>query len=159
MSKKRLMKTGAILEVEDLTTVFKMEDGTAIKAVNKVSFEVNSGETVAIVGESGSGKSATAMSIMRLIPDPPGRIISGKILFEGKDLLSISEKEARALRGNKIAMIFQEPMTSLNPSMTVGRQIGEPAEIHAGLSRKKATKLSKSLLDLVRIPDLSLIHI
>ena len=147
------MKTGAILEVEDLTTVFKMEDGTAIKAVNKVSFDVNSGETVAIVGESGSGKSATAMSIMRLIPNPPGRIISGKILFEGKDLLSISEKEARALRGNKIAMIFQEPMTSLNPSMTVGRQIGEPAEIHAGLSRKKATKLSKSLLDLVRIPD------
>ena len=147
------MKSELILDVQGLTTVFKMEDDTEIRAVDDVSFNVKSGETVAIVGESGSGKSVTAMSIMRLIPNPPGRIVSGKIHFEGNDLLSMSEEEARAIRGNKISMIFQEPMTSLNPSMTVGRQISEPAEVHSMITNQKASQMSQSLLDAVRIPD------
>ena len=118
-----------LLEVRELKTYFR-SDGGIVKAVDGVSFTVEAGETVAIVGESGSGKSVTALSVLRLIPNPPGEIVSGQIRFAGTDLLELSEPEARKIRGDRIAMIFQEPMTSLNPSLTIGRQVGEPIEIH-----------------------------
>ena len=107
-------------------------------AVDDVSFDVAAGETLAIVGESGSGKSVTALSILRLIPDPPGRIESGEILFDGKDLLKLDDAGMRAIRGNRIAMIFQEPMSSLNPALTVGLQVGEPINLHRGTPWAKA---------------------
>src|ERR1700738_5283232 len=113
----------ALLEVENLQTHFRTPEGIN-RAVDGVSFHVNEGETLAIVGESGCGKSVTAMSLMRLIPEPPGKV-AGSILFKGKDLLELPDRGCRAIRGNDISMIFQEPMTSLNPVLTVGRQIGE----------------------------------
>ena len=122
-----------LLEVEDLKTYFFTRDGV-VRAVDGVSFSVYPGETLAIVGESGCGKSVTSLSILRLIASPPGRIVSGKLRFEGRDLLSLSESEMRAVRGNEISMIFQEPMTSLNPVLTIGRQIAESLELHRGLS-------------------------
>src|SRR4030042_6118827 len=115
---------GMLLEVKDLKTRFFTEDGV-VKAVEGGSFELAEGETMGLVGESGCGKSVTMMSILRLIPNPPGLIVGGKVIFQGEDLLAIEEEEMRHIRGNKIAMVFQEPMTSLNPVLTIARQIGE----------------------------------
>ena len=126
----------ALLEVEDLGTWFYTRQGI-VKAVDGVDFHVASGETLAIVGESGCGKSMTALSLMRLIPDPPGRIVSGSVMLGGRDLLQISEEEMRRVRGNEISMIFQEPMTSLNPVLTIGNQIAEALILHQGLDRKR----------------------
>ena len=142
----------SLLEVRNLKTYFH-SDGSVVKAVDGVSFDVRAGETVAVVGESGSGKTVTALSVLRLIPNPPGEIISGEIRFGGRDLLSLSEAETREIRGNRIAMIFQEPMTSLNPSLTVGRQVGEPIEVHKKVSRKDVWDQCIAWLRKVRIPD------
>lgn len=141
-----------LLQVRGLTTRFRTERGE-VTAVDNVSFEVAPGETLAIVGESGSGKSVTALSILRLIPNPPGRIESGEILFEGKDLVKLSDEEIRKVRGDRIAMIFQEPMTSLNPTLTVGMQIAEPMNLHRGTPWEKALESARELLGKVRIPD------
>src|SRR5262245_36851221 len=126
----------ALLAVENLQTHFRTQDGV-VRAVDGVSFMVDEGETLAVVGESGCGKSVTAMSILRLIPEPPGRI-AGSIRFQDKDLLKLSDREMRDIRGNDISMIFQEPMTSLNPVLTVGRQLGETLRLHEGLGGKAA---------------------
>ncbi len=141
-----------LLSVRGLTTRFRTERGT-VTAVDRVSFDVEAGETLAIVGESGSGKSVTAMSILRLIPSPPGRIESGEIVFDGQDLLKLSEKGIRAVRGDRIAMIFQEPMSSLNPALTIGRQVAEPINLHRGTPWSKALEMARDLLAKVRIPD------
>ena len=141
-----------ILEVTDLRTWFFTRDGV-VRAVDGVSFHVIPGETLAIVGESGCGKSVTALSILRLIPSPPGRIVSGMIRFAGRDLLGLSEAQMREVRGNEISMIFQEPMTSLNPVMTIGKQIAEALILHRDLNRKEALKRAVEMLDLVRIPE------
>ena len=142
----------ALLEVENLGTWFYTRQGI-VKAVDGVDFQVATGETLAIVGESGCGKSMTALSLMRLIPNPPGRIVSGEIRLAGRDLLKISEEEMRGVRGNEISMIFQEPMTSLNPVMTIGKQIAEALILHRNLDRKAALKRAVEMLDLVRIPE------
>ncbi len=141
----------ALLEVENLQTHFRTPDGIN-RAVDGISFSVEAGETVAIVGESGCGKSVTSMSILRLIPEPPGKI-SGSIRFNGRDLLTMSDKEMRAVRGNEISMIFQEPMTSLNPVLTVGRQIGETLRLHQGMSAAQAEARAIEMLKLVGIPS------
>lgn len=141
-----------LLNIEDLKTYFFVEEGV-IKAVDGLSFGLRSGETLGIVGESGCGKSVTALSILRLIPAPPGRIVGGRILFDGYDLLQLSEAEMKKVRGNKISMIFQEPMTSLNPVFSVGNQISETLRFHQGLSRKEAFDLSIELLRMVGIPS------
>ncbi len=141
----------ALLQVENLQTHFRTPEGVN-RAVDGVSFEVREGETLAIVGESGCGKSVTAMSILRLIPEPPGRI-AGQIRFGDKDLLRLSEREMRRIRGNDISMIFQEPMTSLNPVLTVGWQLGETLHLHQGLSRKAAEARAVEMLALVGIPE------
>lgn len=140
-----------ILTVKNLKTQFKTEEGT-VKAVDDVSFSLNYGETLGIVGESGSGKTVTALSILRLIPSPPGRIVSGEIQFEDRNILSLSNKELRSIRGNSISMIFQDPMTSLNPVFTIGNQISETLEIHQGLDGKKKIDEAIKLLKLVGIP-------
>ncbi|HZG66345.1 MAG TPA: ATP-binding cassette domain-containing protein, partial [Herpetosiphonaceae bacterium] len=137
-----------LLEVKDLQTHFRTDDGL-VKAVNGVSFHVDKGETLGIVGESGSGKSVTSMSVMRLIPNPPGKIVGGKILFDGEDLLTYDEDEMRKIRGKNIAMIFQDPMTSLNPVLTIGRQITESLELHLRLTGKEARRRAAELLALV----------
>ena len=142
----------ALLEVEDLGTWFYTRQGI-VKAVDGVDFAVASGETLAIVGESGCGKSMTALSLMRLIPEPPGRIVSGAVRLAGRDLLKLSEEEMRGVRGNEISMIFQEPMTSLNPVMTIGKQIAEALILHRDMDRKQALKRAIEMLDLVRIPE------
>ena len=141
-----------LLSVRNLVTRFRTGRGT-ITAVDQVSFDVAAGETVAIVGESGSGKSVTALSILRLIPDPPGQIESGEILFDGKDLLKLSDQEIREVRGNRIAMIFQEPMSSLNPSLTVGLQVGEPINLHRKAPWRVALDKAQELLGMVRMSD------
>src|ERR1700712_272438 len=141
----------ALLEVESLQTHFRTPEGIN-RAVDGVSFHVDEGETLAIVGESGCGKSVTAMSILRLIPEPPGKI-AGSVRFQGKDLLTLSDKEMRAIRGKDISMIFQEPMTSLNPVLTVGRQIGETLRLHQGMSRREAEARAVEMLTLVGIPE------
>jgi peptide/nickel transport system ATP-binding protein len=141
----------ALLEVENLQTHFRSPDGIN-RAVDGVSFHVEARETVAIVGESGCGKSVTAMSILRLIPEPPGKI-AGAIRFDGRDLLKLSDREMRDIRGNEISMIFQEPMTSLNPVLTGGRQIGETLRLHQGLSAQAAEERAVAMLDLVGIPE------
>ena len=141
-----------LLEVENLATYFYTEDGV-MPAVDGVSFDLRKGETLGIVGESGSGKSVTSLSVMRLIPNPPGKIVSGRITFEGRDLLALPEGEMRKIRGNEISMIFQEPMTSLNPVFTVGAQIAEAIELHQGLSPKKAHERAIDMLRLVGIPS------
>ncbi len=141
-----------LLQVEDLKTWFHTEEGTA-KAVDGVSFDVRPRETLGIVGESGCGKSVTSLSILRLIPQPPGEIAGGRILFRGLDLLDLPEKEMRKIRGNEIAMIFQEPMTSLNPVYTVGDQIGEVLRLHRDMSKDEARERSIEMLRRVRIPD------
>ena len=144
--------TEPLLSVRNLVTRFRSTRGM-VTAVDRVSFDVMPGETLAIVGESGSGKSVTAMSILRLIPDPPGRIESGQILFEGRDLLKLSDSEIRAVRGDRIAMIFQEPMSSLNPAITIGRQIAEPINLHRRTPWAAALDKAVELIDRVRIPD------
>jgi peptide/nickel transport system ATP-binding protein len=140
----------ALLEVDQLQTHFGTPDGV-VRAVEGLSFSIEAGETVAIVGESGCGKSVTSMSILRLINEPPGRI-AGEIRFQGRNLLKVSEAEMRQLRGNDIAMIFQEPMTSLNPVLNVGRQIGETLRLHQGLNAKQAEERAVDMLTLVGIP-------
>jgi len=140
----------ALLEVENLQTHFATSDGVN-RAVDGLSFSVEAGETVAIVGESGCGKSVTSMSILRLIPEPPGKI-AGEIRFQGKDLLKLSDAEMRKIRGNEISMIFQEPMTSLNPVLSVGKQIGEAVQLHQGLNKKDAEARAVEMLRLVGIP-------
>ena len=141
-----------LLSVRGLVTRFRTERGT-VAAVDDVSFDVAAGETLAIVGESGSGKSVTALSILRLIPDPPGRIEGGQIMFGGRDLLRLSDAEMRDLRGNRIAMIFQEPMSSLNPALTVGMQVGEPINQHRRLPWSAALAKARELLGAVRMSD------
>ncbi|TBR26100.1 MAG: ABC transporter ATP-binding protein [Reyranella sp.] len=141
-----------LLEVKGLHTEFRTGAGV-VRAVDGVSYTVHSGETVAVVGESGSGKSVGAMSILRLIPDPPGRITQGQILFAGRDLLSLSTEEMREVRGSEIGMIFQEPMTSLNPVLTIGRQITETLQQHRGADRATADRRAVELLNLVGIAD------
>ena len=141
-----------LLRVEDLKTWFHTDEGTA-KAVDGVSFDVLPRETLGIVGESGCGKSVTSLSILRLIPQPPGDIAGGRILFRGLDLLTLREKEMRKIRGDDIAMIFQEPMTSLNPVYTVGDQIGEVLRLHRNVSKGEARERSVEMLQRVRIPD------
>ncbi len=140
-----------LLQVRDLATHFRSE-GRTIRAVDGVDFDIRKGETLGLVGESGCGKSVTALSIMRLIPDPPGRIVRGRILLEGRDLLSLKESEMRRVRGNRISMIFQEPMTSLNPVFRVGHQIAEAAMLHLGLSRREAREKTVEMLARVEIP-------
>jgi len=124
-----------------------------VRAVDGISYQVEAGETVALVGESGCGKSVSALSVMRLIPTPPGRILRGQVLFQGRDLLTLPEEAMRRVRGKEIAMIFQEPMTSLNPVLTIGRQLTEPLELHLGMSRADADRRAGELLRLVGIPD------
>src|SRR5215470_13265199 len=138
-------KVEPLLAIEDLRTWFFTRDGV-VRAVDGVSFQVAPGETLAIVGESGCGKSVTALSVLRLIPSPPGRIVSGSIRFAGRDLLGLSEAAMRDVRGNEISMIFQEPMTSLNPVLTVGRQIAETLMLHQGLSRAAALARAVDML-------------
>jgi oligopeptide/dipeptide ABC transporter ATP-binding protein len=141
-----------LLKIDSLKTVFYTEDGMA-RAVDGVSFTVGRGETVGLVGESGCGKSVTALSILRLIADPPGRIESGSIIFEGRDLLGLSEKEMRKVRGNEISIVFQEPLSSLNPVFTCGEQIREAIALHQKLGRKASKNKAIEMLRLVRIPD------
>ena len=142
----------AVLEVENLSTYFFTRQGI-VKAVDDVSFKVMAGEKLAIVGESGCGKSMTALSVLRLVPDPPGRIVAGRILLDGEDILKLSEAEMRRLRGNKISMIFQEPMTSLNPVLSIGNQISEAFILHQNLSASEALEKSIEMLRLVKIPE------
>ncbi len=141
-----------ILEIDDLRTYFHTRDGI-VRAVDGVSFKLHRGETLGVVGESGCGKSVTAMSILRLLPEPPAKIESGAILFDGRNLLDLSDAEMRKVRGNEISMIFQEPMTSLNPVLTIGRQISESIVLHQRLSSSAAEEHAVEMLDLVRIPD------
>ena len=144
--------TTPLLRVEGLRTQFRTRDGI-VRAVDGVSFDVHPGETLAIVGESGCGKSVTAMSILRLLPMPPARIVAGSITFDGRDLLGLSEDEMRNVRGNLISMIFQEPMTSLNPVLTIGDQVAEALMLHRGLDRKAATARAIDMLNKVQIPE------
>jgi oligopeptide transport system ATP-binding protein len=141
-----------LLQVNDLTTHF-FAGNAVVKAVDGVSYGLEEGETMAIVGESGCGKTVSALSLLRLIPDPPGRIVRGEVIFENRDLLKLGEDELCSVRGNRIAMIFQEPMTSLNPVLTVGLQVMEPLMLHKGMGRKEALREAVGLLKRVRIPD------
>jgi len=141
-----------VLDVKGLRTVFFTNSGL-FRAVDDVSFQVRRGETLAIVGESGCGKSVTALSIMRLVPDPPGRIVGGSITLEGQDLLALDENRMREIRGDRISMIFQEPMTSLNPVMRIGDQIAEAVRLHRPTTAKEAWQQAVQMLRLVRIPE------
>ena len=145
-------QNGTILSVKDLKTYFQTEDGV-VKAVDGISFELKKGETLGIVGESGSGKSVTNLSIIRLIPTPPGKIVSGEVIFDGKDILKQSPEEVRKIRGKRIAMIFQDPMTSLNPYLRISRQIGEITELHLKHNRQQSHAHAIQMLELVGIPD------
>ena len=142
---------GTLLEVKGLRTQFFTQDGV-VNAVNGISYTLDEGETLAIVGESGCGKSVGVMSLIRLIPSPPGRVVGGEVWFDGRDLLKLDDDEIRQVRGNRIAMIFQDPMTSLNPVLTVGRQISESLQLHLGMDKQQARKRSAELLELVGIP-------
>jgi oligopeptide/dipeptide ABC transporter ATP-binding protein len=141
-----------ILDVSDLKTIFRTRDGE-VHAVNSVSFHVKPGELLGVVGESGSGKSVTMMSLMGLLPSPPAELVSGRILYDGRDVRAMSESQMRKLRGGDIGFVFQDPMTSLNPVFTVGYQLVEPLRIHLGLSKRAARVRAAELLDLVGIPD------
>ena len=141
-----------LLQVENLQTQFLTSAGV-VRAVDGVTYDVEEGETVALVGESGCGKSVSALSIMRLVSEPAGRIVGGKIVFQGRNLLELSEEEMREVRGRDIAMVFQEPMTSLNPVLTIGRQLTEGLEIHLGMEHDAAIARSVELLGMVGIPD------
>ena len=145
-------KSSPVLEVRALKTCFFTDAGTA-RAVDGLTFSIDKGDTLALVGESGCGKSVTALSILRLVRDPPGRIVGGEIVFEGRDLLQLSSREMRRIRGNAISMVFQDPMTSLNPVFTIGDQISEAIRTHESVSRQGAWRRSMELLELVRIPD------
>ena len=141
-----------LLEVDNLTTHFETQDGV-VKAVDGISYSLEEGEIVGIVGESGCGKSVHALSIMRLVASPPGKIVAGSVLFEGEDLLDISMSRMRSVRGNRIGMIFQEPMTSLNPVLSIGRQITETLELHMNMTKQQALTRAAELLAMVGIPD------
>ena len=141
-----------LLSVRNLRTYFD-EDGRVVKAVDGVSFDLHRGETLGIVGESGSGKSVTNLSIMRLIPSPPGRIAGGEVMFDGRDLLALPNEEMRKMRGRRIAMVFQDPMTSLNPFMRVSRQLMEVTRLHLGYSKSEAHEHAIRMLETVGIPD------
>lgn len=143
---------GKLLEVKDLATYFFTQDGI-VKAVDGISYDLEEGEILGVVGESGCGKSVHALSIMRLVANPPGRIVRGQVVFEGEDLLKLDDAEMRRIRGNRIAMVFQEPMTSLNPVLTIGRQITETLELHQGMTKMQARERAAELLRLVGIPD------
>ncbi len=143
---------GNLLDVKDLRTYFETEDGV-VKAVDGISFELKRGETLGIVGESGSGKSVANLSLMRLIPKPPGKIVSGEILFGGRDVLKLSPREVRDIRGKQIAMIFQDPMTSLNPFMRISKQLMEVTQLHLGHSKEQARAHAIKMLEQVGIPD------
>lgn len=140
-----------LVEFKGVKTYFYTEDGV-VKAVDDVSFNIRPGETIGIVGESGCGKSVTAMSLMRLIPNPPGKIVGGEILFKDKNILKLNDEEMRKIRGNEISVIFQEPMTSLNPVFTIGEQIGEVVELHQNMDKVQAEKKAIEMLKLVGIP-------
>jgi oligopeptide transport system ATP-binding protein len=144
--------TTPLLEVKGLRTQFKTQDGI-VRAVDDVSFYVMPGETLCIVGESGSGKSITGLSIMRLIPQPPGKIASGEVIFNGRDVLKLTDEEVRKIRGNEIAMIFQDPMTSLNPVLTINRQISESLILHMNMNKEQAKNRAIELLRMVGIPN------
>jgi len=141
-----------LLRVRNLETHFSTHEGT-VKAVNRISFTINKGQTLGLVGESGCGKSVTALSIMRLIPNPPGKIMGGEIYFEGQNLLELDEKEMRKIRGKKISMIFQEPMTSLDPVFTIGHEIVESIQLHQGLKKEEARQKAIEALKIVGMPD------
>jgi oligopeptide transport system ATP-binding protein len=141
-----------LLQVKDLRTHFFTDEGV-VRAVDGISYDVQEGETMGLVGESGCGKSVSALSILRLIPSPPGKIVGGEVWFDGQDLLKVDEDEIRHVRGNRIAMIFQEPMTSLNPVLTIGRQITEALELHLKMNRNAANRRAVELLELVGIPE------
>ncbi len=141
-----------ILKVDGLETQFRTQDGM-VHAVNGVSFRLKEGETLGIVGESGCGKSVTMMSMMRLIPSPPGKIVAGSAFYQGKDLLKLSDEEIREIRGSQISVIFQDPMTSFNPVLTIGRQVSEPLEIHMGMTTKQAYDRAAEVLTMVGIPN------
>lgn len=149
------MNNGTLLSVKDLRTYFDTDDGE-VKAVDGISFDLKRGETLGIVGESGSGKSVTNLSIIRLIPSPPGRIVSGEVSFDGVNILSLPEAEVRKIRGRRIAMIFQDPMTSLNPFMKISRQLMEITQLHLGHTKAQAYKHAIAMLEKVGIPDASL---
>lgn len=144
--------SNSLLEIKDLRVEFRTPEGT-ISAVDGVALTVSEGESVGIVGESGCGKSVTASAILRLVPEPPGKISGGRILFRGKDLLTLPEEEMRRIRGREISMVFQEPMTCLNPVMTIGQQVAEPLMVHSGMSRKEAMESAVEWLQRVRIPS------
>ncbi len=143
---------GHLMQVRDLRTQFFTQDGV-VKAVDGISYDLDEGEAVGLVGESGCGKTVSALSIMRLIPMPPGKIVSGEVIFEGKDLLKLNNDDMRKVRGGKIAIIFQDPMTSLNPVLTIGKQISEAVELHMEMNQEQARKRTIELLELVRIPS------
>ena len=142
---------GKLLDVKDLRTQFFTQDGV-VHAVNGISYTLDEGETLGIVGESGCGKSVGVMSLIRLIPMPPGRVVGGQVWFDGRDLLTLDDDEIRQVRGNRIAMIFQDPMTSLNPVLTIGRQISEALELHLDMDKHQARQRAQELLELVGIP-------
>jgi oligopeptide transport system ATP-binding protein len=141
-----------LIEVNGLKTRFFTQDGV-VHAVNGISYHVDEGETLGLVGESGCGKSVSVLSVMRLIPTPPGKIVGGEVWFEGHDLLKVDQEEIRSVRGNKIAMIFQDPMTSLNPVLTIGQQVSESLQLHMGMNKEQAKQRSIELLDMVNIPQ------
>src|SRR6188474_1177959 len=147
-----MSNNGNLLEVKDLRTYFQTEDGL-VKAVDGISFNLKRGETLGIVGESGSGKSVTNLSIIRLVPNPPGKIVSGEVLFNGSDLLLLSNEAIRKIRGRRIAMIFQDPMTSLNPFLKISKQLMEMTQLHLGHSREQAHEHAVKMLETVGIPD------
>jgi len=142
----------ALLQIRDLKTYYYTDSGI-VKAVGGISYDLKEGETMGLVGESGCGKSVSALSILRLIPHPPGKIVSGEVMFEGRDLMEMEEDEIRDIRGHRIAMIFQEPMTSLNPVLTIGLQIGEALELHRHFNKKESREEVLRLLKMVGIPD------
>jgi oligopeptide transport system ATP-binding protein len=141
-----------LLQVKDLHTQFFTEEGV-VNAVDGVNYDVQPGEILGLVGESGCGKTVSALSVLRLIPNPPGKIVGGEIIFEGEDILKMDEEEVRHIRGNKIGMIFQEPMTSLNPVLTIGRQLTETLELHLKMDKGAATQRAIELLEMVGIPE------
>ena len=141
-----------LLEIKDLATYFFTQDGV-VKAVDGINYHLDEGESLAIVGESGCGKSVSALSVMRLVASPPGRTVAGEVIFDGQDLLKVSNREIRHIRGNRIGMIFQEPMTSLNPVLTIGRQLMETLTLHMNMSKSQAQERAAELLGLVGIPE------
>jgi peptide/nickel transport system ATP-binding protein len=146
------MAAEPVLRIDELRTYFDTLDGT-VRSVDGVSYEVHAGQTLGVVGESGCGKSVTALSVLRLIPQPPGRFAGGRILFRGQDLLTLSEREMRAIRGDRISMVFQEPMSSLHPVMTIGHQIAETVQLHQKKSKREAMAWAVEMLRQVQIPE------